>query len=386
MRGFLVAVVAALFGVVAAWGMTRREFPRPEEPLPQLQLTSAAAQDDPQVVVEGSDTFEFGAMEVFGTRSHTFQLRNDGGAPLTLKKGATTCKCTISELEEGAIAPGESREVTLEWTPKAATDQFEQTAEILTNDPRRPTVRLRVVGRVRDSLRIEPREVALGQLPSTEATSFDIKVWSYQPEPWRMTGSEFLQEKTAQYFRVEARDMTAEELASQEDAKNGQVLRVVVEPGLPLGNINQTLRIKQEKEGRSPLDIHITGKAVGDITAFGAAYNSDREYLDLGNVRSGQGAKAKIFIAVKGTHRGDTKLSIQEVDPAATLKVTLGEPTSFSGKTVLWPLTVEIPPGAEPVNRLGSETDKVAHVNIATTHPDIPVFTVRLRFAVTREE
>src|SRR5579872_2905137 len=49
----------------------------------------------PKAVIEETE-FEFGRMEVGEERSHAFIIRNEGEAPLLLKKGKTTCKCTMS--------------------------------------------------------------------------------------------------------------------------------------------------------------------------------------------------------------------------------------------------------------------------------------------------
>ena len=66
------------------------------------------------VVVNGSE-FDFGVMERNGTRSHRFEIKNAGTAPLQLEKGETTCKCTINKLVDGVLKPGESVMVELEW-------------------------------------------------------------------------------------------------------------------------------------------------------------------------------------------------------------------------------------------------------------------------------
>jgi hypothetical protein len=383
MRGLLIAVAAALCGAAVAWGATRVEFRQPESPVGVTTSPPSSDSPQPQVAVEGESVFDFGVMEVSQTASHTFRLRNVGTAPLILTKGETTCKCTMSELAEGALPPGETREVTLEWTPNGPTDLFEQTAEILTTDPARRAVRLQVRGRVRSSLRVEPPGISMGHFSSKEVSTWEVSVWSFREPIWQMVGFEALEPSTAEFFTVEARDMTPRELSSQADAKNGQVLRIIVKPGIPVGRLSQTLRISHNQEGRDPIDITLSGNAVGDITLSGPAYNSERDMVDIGNVRSRQAFTARLFVVVKGPHRSDTQLKIKSIDPESSLRVTLGEPKNRQAKSVLWPLTVEIPADAQPTNRLGSELGRLARIELETTHPEIPQYTVRLRFAVT---
>ncbi len=56
--------------------------------------------------------YEFGVMELYETGKHEFVFKNTGEAPLVLQKGSTTCKCTLSQLEDCSIQPGEERVVT----------------------------------------------------------------------------------------------------------------------------------------------------------------------------------------------------------------------------------------------------------------------------------
>ena len=62
-------------------------------------------------VVDETD-YDFGRMEVGEEQSHVFTIRNEGEAPLVIVKGPTTCQCTISDVETGTKAPGESAKVT----------------------------------------------------------------------------------------------------------------------------------------------------------------------------------------------------------------------------------------------------------------------------------
>jgi len=384
MRAVLIAVAAAVLGVVAAWGATKVEFRRPESPLAIAK--TPVKPGHPRVEVEGGKTFDFGVMEVYTTKKHTFVIRNVGAAPLTLTKGHTTCKCTISDVSGEPVPPGESREVHLEWTPKSTDQVFQQTAEINTNDPDHNPVQLIIRGQVRESVRVEPSAVQLGQFSSSDDHTFEVKVWNYRELPWQLKGYTCVRSETADHFSLEARDMTPQELGEGEGAAGGQVLRLVVKAGLPLGNVQQTLRIEHNYEERGAIDLDVVGKVVGDITTLGRDYDFEHDFVELGNVPAQHGKKSSLFLVVKGAHRDDVKITLKSVDPASSLKVEVGKPTGQGGRAVLWPINLEIPAGAEPVNRLGSELGRLARVEVETTHPDIPLFTLKIRFAVTNDE
>ena len=100
----------------------------------------------PRVEVD-EPIYQFGAMQRGTTKSHEFVVRNVGHSPLTLRVGSTTCKCTIGNVSDAPIPPGESVSVKLEWSALVNPGPFRQTATILTNDPLQSAAR--AVGRRR---------------------------------------------------------------------------------------------------------------------------------------------------------------------------------------------------------------------------------------------
>jgi hypothetical protein len=64
-------------------------------------------------------------------------------------------------------------------------------------------------------------------------------------------------------------------------------------------------------------------------------------------------------------------------EPPAQFTATLGEAIHDSEKTIRYPLTIVIPPGAIPVNRLDG-----AKIQVTTTHPDTKEMTIKVRYVV----
>jgi hypothetical protein len=149
--------------------------------------------------------------------------------------------------------------------------------------------------------------------------------------------------------------------------------------------VRQRLAITYNDEPK-PIEVTISGRAVGDITVVGKDYNTTGDYIDLGNLPRGTGKKAKLSLLVKGAHRDQVKLKIVSIDPATSLKAQLGEPVSVGGKSISWPLLVEIPADAATANRIGSEVAPLGRVVFETGTPDVPDFNVRVRFSVTEDQ
>jgi hypothetical protein len=135
-----------------------------------------------RVSVLNGEKHEFGTMIRDTRKSHTFLFKNVGNAPLTLKKGETTCKCTFSELETGEVPPGGTVSVMLEWDGKSSTPMFTQSAEIITNDPERTVVRLAVEGVLEDAVRVLPETIVLSNLPGDVESVRTVRLFSAEPD------------------------------------------------------------------------------------------------------------------------------------------------------------------------------------------------------------
>ncbi len=382
MRSLIVGLVAAGLGIACGWWATQAEFRIPDNPIPVSPTEVRPGFG--RVAVEGEETFDFGMMNVDQPGSHTFIIKNIGDGPLRLTAGKTTCKCTISNVAGGDVLPGESREVFLEWKSPHASEQFQQTAPIHTNDPDRPTVDLVVRGKIRETLLVDPSPASIGSFSVTDVYTYDINVWSFHPEPWEYRSFTMTPTEMSSFFEIKARDMTAEELEKRSGALNGQVLRITIRPGMRLGKLHAHLKLTHNYEEHDALNLELYGNAVGDINIIGPDFESERDYFNLGNIPREQGRKVKAFLIVKGPHRDDVKLSVQSIDPETTLQATLGEPTKLNN-SVRWPITIEIPPGSPAVNRLGSEIGRLARIELETQHPTIPIFTIKVRMAVVDE-
>src|SRR5690349_13929374 len=70
--------------------------------------------------------YDYGSMQRGTSKSHEFLIRNVGTAPLTLRAGTTTCKCTLSQVPTAPVPPGGSTKVKVEWAAKSPGGEFSQ--------------------------------------------------------------------------------------------------------------------------------------------------------------------------------------------------------------------------------------------------------------------
>ena len=377
----LVGVAGGIISTTAEFWSTRETFRETELGAAPLASADGAA---PKLEVEGGTSFDFGSMERNQTKTHAFIVRNLGTAPLTLKKGDTSCKCTLSGLTKDEVEPGGSAEVNLEWKAKDFSLEFRQRAEIITNDPVTPLLTLTVHGRVLQAVRPNPEEITLAALSASVGAKAEILVFGYREEPLKIVATEWGNRETAEAFEVVLSPIPEERVAREPGARSGTALAITVKGGLPLGPIQQTLRLYTNLVSE-PVDIPIRGTVVSDISfvPLGVEFIPEKSLLALGSVDSRQGAKVRMQMLIKGPHWNTTQVSLGEIDPADGLKATLGEPKPIEGRNVMMiPLTIEIPQGAPPMNRLGSDQGKVGKVMIETTHPAVKQAPIYVQFLV----
>ncbi len=398
MRTAILAIAAIGVGLATGAGMAWSEFAGerwrlPGSALPPTQTGYDAEQESslgiPQVVVTGGDVhdgrvlYDFGSIEFGETGRHTFVFRNVGTAPLTLKKGHFSCKCTLADLAEKPIAPGESAEVLIEWTPKAYTDLFSHGGDIHTNDPARPTVHLAVEGAVVQTIRPIPNDFALGSISSSSPQTATMTIYNYRSRELHLEKHEFESPETAQFYEIAHRSLSADEVANEKGAKSGIEITLTTKSGLPLGPINQRIRLTLDQPTSHEIEAAIHGTVVGDISFIASNFNSEKGVLRLGAVPSAVGAERTVHVMVKGPHRHEMQLTLGRIWPEGVLEADLGEPREINeGAVVMIPLQVRVKPGSRPSDHLGVNPEDLGVIEIETTHPDTKKAMIYVSFLV----
>lgn len=392
----LIAILAVSLGLGAALGFAaaRMEFAGFEERFevrppeyksnPYLPELTYATDGKAVAVVEGGETYDFGVMSSDESLSHSFVLRNDGTAPMTISLGQTSCKCTVSGLKKNKLPPGESAEIELKWTPKAVAPEFKQTAPVFTNDPDRSEITLTVQGAVLADAWISPSEMSLPDLNPAEDRTVEAFVWSLNDEPPAIE-AEFAAERLKPFMTIETVPATAEEIAGQRGAKSGVKLLIGMKRGFPLGSFSQTVRVTTDPPTSVPIQMTMTGTFVGDLRVIGPSFDSERGLLDLGEVASISGKEAKLNLLLKGKNPGDVEVTFapEESDPAEAFEVELGEMRSLNEGAAMLPLTVRVKPGLPNLVRVGAATQPLGRLVLKTTHPDYPTLPIWVRFSVS---
>jgi len=388
------ALTAAL-GVGAGFGMAvwrfgslpgESELP-PLVPGPEPPELGGAGPGNPRVAVD-AEKYDFGVMDLDAEMSHDFVIKNIGDGVLNLRKGQTSCRCTVSNLDTTGnldtidVLPGRSTKVTLTWEGNEVLGPYRQTATIHTNDTARPRLELVVSGRITAAARTVPRELVFSQVTAGEPATAEIPLYGYLEEALEVHGYELARPETAEYFDVAFEPLTPELLKEEDGAKSGFLVKVTVKPGLPQGPFRQTIKVQTNLEGPTPVEIPVKGTVTSDIMVAGPGWSDEHGLLDLAAVASRDGAERRLLLIVRGPHRREVHFEPAEISPDL-LRVELGHTKEVNNGLVLQtPIWIRIPPGSRPANHLGGEQGDLGTILLKTGHPKAPLLRIRVRFVV----
>ena len=298
------------------------------------------------------------------------------------RQGETSCHCTVSELDKPRIAPGESAKITINWKASGYFGSFEQTASFSSNDPAQERFTLRITGQITAKVRSVPPELVFSQVSSDQPTAGEVRLYDYRDEPLVVQGHRFAAAETASHFEAVFQPLSAEELKSEPKAKSGYSIRVTVKPGMTRGEFKQKLLIEAKLSRRSEIEIPIKGVVADDISIAGPNWNGEQGVLVLGTANGREGMSLRVLLIVRGPYGKEVKFTAVE-SATAPLAVALGETKAIdNGQVTETPVTIEIPPGSRSVNYYGEKPADWGEIKIKTTHPQIPVLRIPVRFAV----
>ncbi|NOY29018.1 MAG: DUF1573 domain-containing protein [Planctomycetes bacterium] len=384
MKTFLTIVVcSAVVGLGLGATLARMQIPPVPKPAVEPQADAPILQADkdaPKAEVPEA-TFEFGSMEMETSMSHDFIVRNVGASPLQLKVGDTTCKCTVGDLTNNEVEPGGQTEVRLEWIAKTAPGPFRHGATLHTNDPLQSHIQLTVEGQVIASTTVlTPSELIYGTLRTDETRMSDTTLVSYVDEKLEIVAHEISGKGFQSQVEVHFEPLEKDQLPMPE-AQSGIKILTTYRAGKTIGPLRGFLTLSTNLENAEKINVPMSCHVVGDISIYGPGWNGRRGLLTLGKIRSPEGKKMRLNLAVRGEYAADTEFTVASVEPKE-LKVSFGERRKMKEQLVHVPLLIEVPAGTQPMVWLGKPASTDATIVLKTTHPETPEVQLRVRFAV----
>ena len=400
----VLSLILSIMGVVwLAQSMTRAvlsngiEAVGPIEDEPDFPKPSETG---PHPKVEFLETeHAFGTQLRFSKGSHKFVVKNNGEVDLQLKTGATTCQCTVGELGNNIVAPGESTTVELSWEIKQPGPGFHHSATIHTNDPANPLQVLDIKGFIGvdvalwpadrwslGSVNVDGKAVMEGFIFSHIADSFDVtKVESSSPglhfEIERLT-DEQLEDLGATFTAESAPPPDPHGNDAQPETpklKSGHRITISTDSQISAGQFSIPVTIHTTLKAAPTYSVAVTGVRPGPYQFFplpGTLYRHGSMLIDAGLLTSSKEHTAALLVVCRGFNE---ELKLEEVvsDPV-WLKVNL-EPAPGDGDVRQYRLTLKFPAGMPPMLRTITNP---ATLKLRTNHPDAKILNLKAAFVV----
>jgi len=381
MKAALLLVAFTVAGVLLGLGRTWYDL-QGSPYVPTVAPIPLPPEDGPQPVVEvDNEDYDFGELEYGASGSHSFIFHNLGEYDLRLKTGEVTCKCTVSNLTQDSIPPGGSAEVRLDWTVKTASDEFRQSALILTNDRNRPRVVLSIHGKVIRPVMAIPENFALGSVQPGEVKSAYVDVYTVRDEPLEGLEAKVLGKDAAEQFTLEVAPLPRDQYVKP-NAKSAVRVTLTTKSTLPPGQIRQTIRLVHGLEDVGPLEVSVTGRVAGNLTIVGAGWDDEAQELALPDVNSEAGLQRRLNLFVRGSDPQTLKWEILSTSPEF-VAAHLSETEAISGgRSTRTGLSIEIPAGQVPGNYRGDDGGPVGFVKLKSSDPTVGELLIPLKFAI----
>jgi hypothetical protein len=94
------------------------------------------------------DFWDFGDVKAGSVPEHEFVITNDSVKDLVIKDTTTSCGCTVSEIKNKFLKPGESTTVLIKLDTKGYTGDVQQFVYVNTDSMDKPIIRLTVKAKV----------------------------------------------------------------------------------------------------------------------------------------------------------------------------------------------------------------------------------------------
>ena len=185
--------------------------------------------------------------------SHTFEIKNEGDAPLELTDVRPACGCTVARYDK-TIAPGEVGKVSV----KIKTDNFAgpiaKSVAVFTNDSENPKLQLVVKAQVKPYIQVLPGYVRYNYVQGEEVQPISQTVWAEDGSDVNVVGVQ----PPHDYVKVSFREATDEERKEKSTGRQWRVI-VSIDKDSPVGPLTDYVVVQLDHPKQKVAKIPVSG-------------------------------------------------------------------------------------------------------------------------------
>lgn len=204
------------------------------------------ADGDRPIIACDEPVHDFGTVWRGPALKHNFTIRNNGVSVLKIKRVKPSCGCTVTQGYPKELRPGETGQFGFKLQSAKLHGKFEKSITITSNDPARPTFRVRLRGTVKQYVEMTPNNVQFGKLYGDEPVERIIKLTNNTEDQLKLE----IVSKPQGNFDVDLIETTP-----------GQAyeLRVTAKPPFKPGQINQRIQLETNIEKQKSFIVLVRG-------------------------------------------------------------------------------------------------------------------------------
>ncbi len=142
-----------------------------------LTVQAQEAVHAPRIVCD-EPNYDFGERDSSEVVSHVFTIKNEGDLTLEIARVRPSCGCTVARISRQEVPPGETTEITTEFSLKGRSGRQHKNIRVENNDPANQNFMLYLEGNIITELTIEPPHLYLGQISPSQIASQSVMVTS----------------------------------------------------------------------------------------------------------------------------------------------------------------------------------------------------------------
>jgi len=223
---------------------------QPTDVVLQGATTQPAAQGQPIIKADELE-HNFGTKWVGGTLKHAFTLTNAGDADLKITRVKPACGCTVAGQYPKTIKPGESGSFPFSIRTSKFHGKYTRSISISSNDPKTPTLRLKLSGENTRYVEVTPPSVYFAPLMGDKPQERVLKITNNADKP--------LELKLVTPTTRPGQNQVKFELTEKTAGKAFE-LRVTSVPPYQPGNFNVTAKLQTNLDAQKTVDVYVRGR------------------------------------------------------------------------------------------------------------------------------
>ncbi len=284
------------------------------------------------------ESVDLGSVTQGTLRSLDVLVHNDGTAVLKIISIDSDCGCTVPQLPDSTLGPGEQTTLHVELSTSGATGRLVKHVYLRSNDPGLERAAFTLMAQVRPPVAVRPNMVDFGAVERGAGSTETVAIKAARTDNLRIDD-----------LKIPTALLTARTDSRLEGDSLACLITLTLRPDAPCGPIRETIEVRTNLAAASVLPLHVRGQVL-------CAFKLDPLAFAFGQLRAGDTRERRVRLSGVGPIPRHVR---EATCTDSRLRVAVA--TLEDGR--LYEIAVTIPPGV-PAGSIRAE------VHVTTDDPE----------------